>query len=316
MRRLLRRSATVALAAALLTGCGSDPEQEATPVSDLDAVQVGDAADDAKPAVTVPAGFSVERSASRVVEEGTGEPVAEGDVLGMQYVLVNGRTGTELAASDWTAAPTSLVVDETILAGLRTGLVDKPVGSQVLVAVAPQDGFVDQPAEQGAAAGIEADDTLVFLVDLVDAVPARAEGTPVPPVPGLPAVTLAEDGAPTIAIPPGTEPPAQLTTQVLIEGPGPQVQAGQTITVQYTGVKYADGQVFDSSWENGSPVPFVIGEGQVIAGWDAGLVGRTVGSQVLLIVPPADGYGEAGRPEAGISGTDTLVFVVDVLAAT
>jgi peptidylprolyl isomerase len=316
VRRLLRSSAPVALVAVLLAGCGDQPEEAPPTTSDLGAISVPQTPEGTKPAVSVPAGFAVEESASRVVEQGEGAPVAEGDVLGMQYVLVNGRTGTELDASNWKAAPTSLVVDETILAGLRTGLVDKPVGSQVLVAVAPQDGFEDQPAAEGSAAGIEPDDTLVFLVDLVSSVPARAVGTPVPPMPGLPAVTLAEDGAPTITVPPGTEPPADLVAQVLIEGTGPQVQKGQTITAQYTGVKYADGSVFDSSWANGSPVPFVIGEGQVIRGWDAGLVGRTVGSQVLLIVPPSDGYGEAGQPSAGISGTDTLVFVVDILAAT
>ena len=56
--------------------------------------------------------------------------------------------------------------------------------------------------------------------------------------------------------------------------------------------------------------------GGVIAGWDEGLVGQTVGSQVLLVIPPEQGYGSEGNPDAGISGTDTLVFVVDILAAT
>ena len=59
----------------------------------------------------------------------------------------------------------------------------------------------------------------------------------------------------------------------------------------------------------------VIGEGQVIPGWDTGLVGQTVGSRVMLVIPPADGYGSAGDSQAGIKGTDTLVFVVDILAA-
>ncbi len=53
----------------------------------------------------------------------------------------------------------------------------------------------------------------------------------------------------------------------------------------------------------------------MIAGWDRGLVGQPVGSQVLLIVPPDDGYGAEGKPEIKIKGTDTLVFVVDILDA-
>ncbi len=93
------------------------------------------------------------------------------------------------------------------------------------------------------------------------------------------------------------------------------VEAGQTITVHYTGVIWASGKKFDSSWDRKQPIDFGIGTGDVIAGWDDGLVGQTVGSQVLLVVPPDQGYGSAGQPSAGITGTDTLVFVVDILDA-
>ena len=74
-------------------------------------------------------------------------------------------------------------------------------------------------------------------------------------------------------------------------------------------------QVFDSSAN--SPQGYfetVIGQKQVIKAWDDQLVGKPVGSRVLLVVPPADGYGAAGSPPK-IKGTDTLVFVVDILAA-
>jgi peptidylprolyl isomerase len=60
----------------------------------------------------------------------------------------------------------------------------------------------------------------------------------------------------------------------------------------------------------------VIGAGRVIPAWDKGLVGKKIGSQVLLIVPPGEGYGAEGAPSVGISGTDTLVFVVDILDAS
>ena len=92
------------------------------------------------------------------------------------------------------------------------------------------------------------------------------------------------------------------------------VEAGQTVTVQYTGVIWDTGKKFDSSWDRGQPIDFGIGTQQVIAGWDEGLVGQTVGSQVLLVVPPDKGYGTAGSPPK-ITGTDTLVFVVDILDA-
>jgi peptidylprolyl isomerase len=125
-------------------------------------------------------------------------------------------------------------------------------------------------------------------------------------------VTLDADGKPSVAVP-ATDPPTELVAQLLIEGNGAAVEAGQTITVHYTGIVWATSTQFDSSWDRASPATFPIGSGSVIKGWDAGLVGQKVGSQVLLVVPPDQGYGSEGNPSAGISGTDTLVFVVDIL---
>ena len=78
---------------------------------------------------------------------------------------------------------------------------------------------------------------------------------------------------------------------------------------------WKDGKKFDASGDRGAPVDFPIGAGQVIKGWDKGLVGATVGSRILLVVPPADGYGAEGKAPT-IGAKDTLVFVVDILAAT
>ena len=75
-------------------------------------------------------------------------------------------------------------------------------------------------------------------------------------------------------------------------------------------------KVFDSSFTAGrQPAAFPIGTGQVIAGFDKGIVGKKLGSRVLLVIPPAHGYGSKGNPNAGITGDDTLVFVVDLLGA-
>jgi len=86
--------------------------------------------------------------------------------------------------------------------------------------------------------------------------------------------------------------------------------------VQYTGVNWRTKKVFDSSWSRSQPTAFNIGVGQVIKGWDSGIVGQTVGSRVLLVIPPAQGYGQTGSSTAGIKGTDDIVFVVDILDAT
>ncbi len=104
----------------------------------------------------------------------------------------------------------------------------------------------------------------------------------------------------------------KLVVTPLIKGTGPEVKTGQNITTNYVGVFYADGKEFDSSWSRGEPASFAIGVGQVIPGWDQGLVGVTVGSRVQLDIPAELAYGNdpaSGRP------TGPLRFVVDVLAA-
>jgi peptidylprolyl isomerase len=114
---------------------------------------------------------------------------------------------------------------------------------------------------------------------------------------------------------PDTEAPASLTEQTLVQGKGDTVEAGDTLIANYVGETWANEKVFDSSFSRGAPAGFVIGEGKVIPGWDKKLVGQKLGSRVLLTIPPADGYGAAGNSQAGISGTDTLVFVVDLVGA-
>ena len=94
----------------------------------------------------------------------------------------------------------------------------------------------------------------------------------------------------------------------LITGTGAEVKAGDALTVNYVGVTYADGEEFDASWNRSEPFTFTVGAGQVIEGWDKGLVGVTVGSRVQLDIPYAMAYEDSA---GGIPGD--LRFVVDVL---
>jgi peptidylprolyl isomerase len=104
----------------------------------------------------------------------------------------------------------------------------------------------------------------------------------------------------------------ELKTTTLIEGTGAAVQSGQTINVNYVGVTYADGKEFDSSWSRSEAFSFQVGAGNVIQGWDQGLVGVKVGSRVQLDIPADMAYGE--KPTGG-QPAGTLRFVVDVLSA-
>lgn len=136
---------------------------------------------------------------------------------------------------------------------------------------------------------------------------------------GLPTVEGAFGELPTVVVP-EEEAPAELQSEVLIEGEGPPVEQGDLLVAHYLGQTWdpAEGgevNVFDSSYERGLPATFPIGTGNVIPGWDETLVGVNAGSRVLMALPPEAGYGAEGNPDAGIGGEDTLVFVVDVIAS-
>ena len=114
---------------------------------------------------------------------------------------------------------------------------------------------------------------------------------------------------------PADAPSGELEVLVLSRGDGALVEAGDDIEVHYLGQSW-NGGVFDNSYDRRSSISFGIGVGQVIAGWDEGLVGQQVGSRVLLSVPSHLGYGDRGVPQAGIKGGDTLVFVVDIVGTS
>ncbi len=118
---------------------------------------------------------------------------------------------------------------------------------------------------------------------------------------------------PKITFPSGKAPTA-LGVKVLHKGNGPTTKKGDLLVANYLGQVWG-GKVFDSSFSRHQLSGFGIGVGQVIAGWDKTLVGVHAGSRLLLVVPPVDGYGKNGNPQAGITGKDTLVFVVDVVAS-
>lgn len=129
----------------------------------------------------------------------------------------------------------------------------------------------------------------------------------------MPTVTGAFGEKPVISFP-GATPPPGLQRQLLVEGTGAEVQTGDQLVANYLGVVWGGDTAFDNSYDRGAASVFQIGVGAVVKGWDVGLVGMKVGSRVLLTLSPSDGYGTAGRAP-DISGTDTLVFVIDIVNA-
>jgi len=105
-------------------------------------------------------------------------------------------------------------------------------------------------------------------------------------------------------------------TRVLKPGDGPEVRVNSTVLIDYVGINANDGRQFDSSWDRGNSQTFALVPGQMIPGFITGLVGQKVGGRLLVAMPPAEGYGAQGNSQAGISGTDTLLFVVNLLATS
>jgi peptidylprolyl isomerase len=140
--------------------------------------------------------------------------------------------------------------------------------------------------------------------------------TPAAPTPSGPAVKRVKGDAnlkhkPKIAKQTGPA-PAQLQVADIVVGKGPAAKPGDQLTVQYVGVDRKTGKQFDASWDHGSPFPFQLGAGNVIPGWDQGLVGMRVGGRRQLTIPPNLAYGAQGSPPA-IGPNATLVFVIDLL---
>jgi peptidylprolyl isomerase len=131
----------------------------------------------------------------------------------------------------------------------------------------------------------------------------------------LPTVTGHYGDKPKIKVTKGVKASKKLKSTVLKKGSGPKVVKGDLLVADYLGSVYKSGKVFDNSYDRKAPSAFPIGVGKVVTGWDKTLVGVNVGSRVLMVLPPKYGYGKTGNPEAGIKGTDSLVFVVDVIAS-
>ncbi len=296
------------------TESATDPPEATGSIEDVELEQTASEQDEdvQVPAITLPeTPFAVSDTDLDVLTEGEGEDITVEQDVTIRYMAVNGTSGDEVLSTFPTDESVVMELgNEGLPEGLREALVGQKPGAELLVAVPPAEGFPNGYE----ALGIAPEDTVVFYIEAVSAeVPlTQAEGEEVEPAEGLPTVEFDPEAAATITIPEGEDPPEELVVQPLIEGEGPEVEAGQTITAHYTGVLWRNGEVFDSSLPRGEPSEFPIGVGSVIEGWDEGLVGQPVGSRVLLVTPPEVAYPE-GQGE--IQPDDTLVFVVDILKA-
>jgi peptidylprolyl isomerase len=316
MRRFLAIIALPLLVCLVIAGCGSSKSAPAaTPTANSNASVTVAGAFGTTPKVSIPKLKASNELTVKTLVQGTGVTLTKSDVLAGNLVLyVWDGTSSALRGSTFGATPT--LIRPTVLPGLQSALIGKKVGSRILAVIPPADGY---GAAGNSRLGITGTSTLVFVIDVLGAYPGTASASGAQESNGggsLPTVSAHPGSAPTVTIPSAT-PPAALVARTLIKGTGPKLVKGQYVIAQYTGYIWRTKKAFDSSWSYGSPFGFVIDATpeRVIPGWDSGLSGQTVGSRVMLVIPPKDGYGSSGQSQAGITGTDTLVFVVDIIDA-
>jgi peptidylprolyl isomerase len=111
---------------------------------------------------------------------------------------------------------------------------------------------------------------------------------------------------------PGEAAPTELIIEDISLGDGAEARAGDSISAHYVGVAHSTGEEFDASWSRGAPLDFTLGRGQVIKGWDDGIVGMKVGGRRKLVIPAELAYGDRGAGGV-IKPGEALIFVVDLV---
>lgn len=307
--RSLSILSTVALATLLLAGCSGStaPDSTATPSAEAgaDLCSVAAKSGDASDSVTVDGKFGEVSNATfelgqkfdaiqrTVVTEGDGDKISSGEYVRYALSAFDATTGERLGDAGYTAdsmLPNPVSADSPLgqILGCAT------IGTRLSVALPGSD--TSNPA--------------IYIVDVLGVTPLAAWGAEQPAVEGMPKVTLADDGQPSVELPDG-DAPTDLKISVLKEGDGPAVTAGDTTLLQYYGVSWNTGDSFDSSWKNGAPIS--IDGNTYVEGFIKALEGQKVGSQILVVIPPALGYGEGEINDNDLKG-QTLVFVIDILA--
>ncbi|WP_349426958.1 FKBP-type peptidyl-prolyl cis-trans isomerase [Microbacterium sp. LWS13-1.2] len=310
--RPLAALSVAAMSALLLAGCSGSAEPDASPTpsssaasdcgldpqpgADSDAITVSGAA----PELTaeVPADLEFADLQRTIAADADGDDLAIGQLVSGQYLVIDPTTGEVLLDSATTTPDDSglipMIVDGSSIFG--SSVLCTPLGSATAFTIP------GSMLGEGAA-------NAVVVAQSVGELPTVATGADQDPVAGMPEVELDDDGAPAITIP-DQDPPTEVEIAELKLGDGATVESGDTVFVQYSGVKWSDGSEFDSSWSRGAPSQFQTTG--VVQGFQQALEGQMVGSQVLVVIPPAFGYGEGEINDEDLTG-ETLVFVVDIL---
>ena len=256
-----------------------------------------------KPDISFKTPFKVENQTHQVIQEGNGEVIRDGDRVCTRSLALDAKTGKVINSTwDKSSPECSIVISKKSIPAYYDTFKGLKVNSTVAVGI-----------DESGSGSSQATDSYIMALTFVSRSKdlTRAQGQKVTDLPNdLPKISLDDKGKPSLDLN-GYKPEAGLVVQPLIKGKGAKVGQHQSVSANYTGWLASDGKQFDSSWDRGQASDFSLD--QVVKGWQQGLAGQTVGSQVLLVIPPDLGYGS--QKQQSIPANSTLIFVVDILAA-
>ena len=256
-----------------------------------------------KPDISFKTPFKVENQTHQVIQEGNGEVIRDGDRVCTRSLALDAKTGKVINSTwDKSSPECSIVISRKSIPAYYDTFKGLKVNSTVAVGI-----------DESGSGSSKATESYIMALTFVSRSKnlTRAQGQKVTDLPSdLPKISLDDKGKPSLDLN-GYQPKGGLVVQPLIKGKGAKVGQHQSVSANYTGWLASDGKQFDSSWDRGQASDFSLD--QVVKGWQQGLAGQTVGSQVLLVVPPDLGYGS--QQQQKIPANSTLIFVVDILAA-
>lgn len=273
------------IVASALTGCSSAPGADcstALPSGAASELVSATGKIGSRPEITLPTPVDTASSQRSILTEGSGEKVHSGQVIEVQYTILNGKTGEVMQKStyDKTTYPLALASADSDNSALSRGLQCAPVGSRVAVVLSPED--TDNSGGNTVSG--------VFVLDVLKAYLPAANGAVRPSVSGFPTVVLAPSGQPGITISSGSAPTAA-RSETLKTGDGAEVKANSQVILHYTAVGWDNKNVVMSTWQNGTPDIVDVGTGQsavnqaLPADVLKPLVGQKVGTQLVIEAP-------------------------------
>lgn len=256
---------------------------------------------------------------------GTGTKVQPGDQVDFDYTVFDAKTGASLGSSGYGTSGST-----TPRVGVDASLKNKPTlavtrslqcattGERYTLVTTAKAAFGAGALSQN---GINDSDVLVIVVTVVDRFPGKADGGNVLPQDGLPSVVTAVSGQPGIVLQEQTV-PKDLRIETVKSGSGATVKKNQTVHIKYTGWTWPttagdkpttwDQQTWDADQAIDLKVSSTADGGALPPGMYQALLGAKVGSQVLAVIPPKDGFPSGSAP-TGVDATSTLIMVIDVL---